>query len=64
MDTDANRTDVDSPCVGVCELDAITDRCRGCLRTLPEIAAWPRLDSVAKRRLLDRLVLRRRAEHA
>ena len=28
-----------SPCVGVCELDG-TGRCRGCRRTLEEIAGW------------------------
>ena len=28
-----------SPCTGVCAIDA-DDRCRGCARTLDEIAAW------------------------
>jgi predicted Fe-S protein YdhL (DUF1289 family) len=28
-----------SPCVGVCELDA-TGHCRGCRRTLEEVAGW------------------------
>ena len=29
-----------SPCVGVCLMDSDTGFCRGCLRTLGEIAAW------------------------
>ena len=29
-----------SPCVGVCLMDGDTGFCRGCLRTLGEIAAW------------------------
>jgi uncharacterized protein len=28
-----------SPCIGVCELD-VTGYCRGCRRTLAEIAGW------------------------
>jgi uncharacterized protein len=31
---------VPSPCVNVCELDERLGRCKGCLRTLAEIAAW------------------------
>ena len=29
-----------SPCVGVCLMDSDSGFCRGCLRTLGEIAAW------------------------
>ena len=28
------------PCVSICELDMALSRCKGCYRTLPEIAAW------------------------
>ncbi|MEX2497013.1 MAG: DUF1289 domain-containing protein [Woeseia sp.] len=31
-----------SPCIDVCELDS-RDVCRGCRRTLAEIAAWSRM---------------------
>jgi uncharacterized protein len=31
---------VPSPCVNICELDERQGRCKGCLRTLAEIAAW------------------------
>ena len=36
------RHAVSSPCIGVCSLDS-AGRCRGCLRTLDEIAAWARM---------------------
>jgi len=31
---------VPSPCINVCEMDAATGLCRGCLRTIDEIVAW------------------------
>jgi len=31
---------VPSPCVNVCEIDPGTGLCRGCRRTLQEIAEW------------------------
>jgi len=33
-------THVPSPCVNVCEIDPGTGLCRGCRRTLQEIAEW------------------------
>jgi uncharacterized protein len=36
---DAGRDWVRSPCVGICELDA-GGNCRGCRRTLEEVAGW------------------------
>jgi uncharacterized protein len=39
---------VPSPCVNVCELDERLGRCKGCLRTLAEIAAWGRLNDEEK----------------
>lgn len=29
-----------SPCTSVCQIDAISHLCKGCWRTLDEIAAW------------------------
>jgi hypothetical protein len=49
-----------SPCVSVCTLDPASGLCRGCLRTIEEIAQWPRLSSEEKRRVLA-LVSERRA---
>ena len=33
-------SDPSSPCVGVCVINARTQLCDGCFRTLDEIAAW------------------------
>jgi len=34
------QTPVPSPCINLCEMDAKTGYCRGCLRTIDEIVAW------------------------
>ena len=39
---------VGSPCVSICRMEA-DGLCAGCLRTLPEIAGWSRLDDGARR---------------
>lgn len=31
---------VPSPCVSLCQIDAASQLCKGCLRTLDEIVAW------------------------
>ncbi len=31
---------VPSPCLSICRMDASTEFCEGCFRTLDEIAAW------------------------
>ena len=45
----ARAGEVPSPCISVCRLDAVTECCEGCFRTLDEIAAWSRLHDEAKR---------------
>jgi predicted Fe-S protein YdhL (DUF1289 family) len=50
---------VASPCTKVCTLDSATGLCRGCYRTLDEIAAWSALDDGAKRDVLDAIAVRR-----
>ena len=47
MTTPASQP-VPSPCVNVCEMDATTGWCAGCLRTLDEIACWSLLDDDEK----------------
>ncbi|MGH8310621.1 MAG: helical backbone metal receptor, partial [Steroidobacteraceae bacterium] len=47
--------DVPSPCIGVCELDERTRVCRGCARTIEEIAGWSRFSAKEKRAVLRRL---------
>lgn len=48
-----------SPCIGICRMNARTGYCEGCLRTLDEIAAWPRLNAVEKQRILKILAVRK-----
>jgi predicted Fe-S protein YdhL (DUF1289 family) len=50
---------VPSPCVSLCQMHAATGWCRGCLRTLDEIAGWSRLDDPGKYAVLHRLQARR-----
>ncbi len=50
---------VASPCINVCQMDAATGWCAGCLRNLDEIAAWSRLNEAAKQAVSDSLPLRR-----
>jgi uncharacterized protein len=56
--------DVASPCIKVCEIDAASGCCRGCLRTLREIALWSELSPAQKRAVLARLPARRAAPAA
>jgi predicted Fe-S protein YdhL (DUF1289 family) len=48
-----------SPCVNVCEMDAGTGWCAGCLRNIDEIAGWSRMSEDAKQAVCDQLPLRR-----
>jgi len=45
----SRAADVPSPCVSVCRMDARTQLCEGCFRTLDEIAAWSRMEDEDKR---------------
>jgi predicted Fe-S protein YdhL (DUF1289 family) len=57
---------IESPCVKICTLDTQAGFCRGCGRTLDEIAGWVRMDSAQRRRIMAelpaRLAARRSAE--
>lgn len=53
--------DVASPCVNVCEMDAESGLCRGCARTIDEIAVWSVLDPDEKRAVLAGIALRKAA---
>ena len=48
-----------SPCIGICLMDPATRMCRGCLRTVEEIAAWYDATAAEKRAIIARLALRR-----
>ena len=51
---------IGSPCTSVCRMDDDSGWCRGCLRTLDEIAAWSTLDDAGRRAVLQQLPARRR----
>lgn len=59
MSSSLTETVVRSPCIGVCTLDAETGYCRGCLRTMDEIAAWPTAGQETRLAILDRVERRR-----
>nr|WP_213957473.1 MULTISPECIES: DUF1289 domain-containing protein [unclassified Variovorax] len=42
---------VPSPCTSVCRIHEGSGLCRGCFRTLAEIAQWSRMDDPGKRRV-------------
>ena len=41
-------TEIQSPCIGVCSVDDLTQLCQGCYRTMAEIQAWWDLDNHQK----------------
>jgi len=43
---------VPSPCINLCQLDQDSGCCRGCFRTLDEIAAWSRVSNDEKRKIV------------
>ena len=47
-----------SPCNNICQIEPVSGYCRGCLRTIDEIAAWGAADDAWKRMVLDRLKTR------
>ena len=43
---------VASPCINICTMNAVTDLCNGCQRSLEEIASWSMYDPAEKRAVL------------
>ena len=48
-----------SPCVAVCIMDPRTGWCRGCYRTIAEIAGWLDMGESERRRVVAALADRR-----
>lgn len=48
-----------TPCINICEIDPVSQLCRGCLRSLDEIGAWGRLSEPVRRRIMAELPARR-----
>ena len=55
-------TAVSSPCIRLCAIDAPSGLCRGCGRTLGEIAAWGGLTEPERRRTMAALPARLAAQ--
>ena len=47
------KTDIESPCIGVCAMDEATGFCQGCSRTIDEIKQWWDLDNTQKQVVVD-----------
>ncbi len=54
--------DVPSPCIGICQLDPVHGWCKGCYRTIDEIADWSRALPAARRAVIE-AAGHRRAQH-
>ena len=52
---------VPSPCVSICELDERQGQCKGCHRSLQEIAVWGHLSDDDKRIVWGRIEARQLA---
>ncbi|ADH88199.1 protein of unknown function DUF1289 [Ancylobacter novellus DSM 506] len=48
-------TDISTPCVSVCVLDAAGRVCVGCGRTVEEIGAWSTMSEAERRAVMARL---------
>ncbi len=47
-----------TPCIKVCVVDGESGLCMGCYRTLPEVAAWARLDEATRAAIMAELPAR------
>jgi predicted Fe-S protein YdhL (DUF1289 family) len=51
---------IETPCIKVCEIDPASGLCRGCARTLDEIARWGMMGDGERRRVMSELPARRK----
>jgi predicted Fe-S protein YdhL (DUF1289 family) len=64
MPEPAADSPIESPCVKICTLDTQAGLCRGCGRTLAEIAAWLRMTGAERKRVMAELPARLAAHAA
>jgi uncharacterized protein len=48
-----------SPCINVCEMDERIGLCKGCFRTINEIADWSSMSDAEKQLVMSQLLARR-----
>jgi predicted Fe-S protein YdhL (DUF1289 family) len=54
-----DSTMIESPCVKICTLDALSGLCLGCGRTIDEIARWGAMSADERARIMRELPDRR-----
>jgi predicted Fe-S protein YdhL (DUF1289 family) len=52
---------IDTPCVDICEIDTPSGLCKGCGRTIGEIASWSQLSPEERRGIMATLPARIRS---
>ncbi len=50
-----NSPSVPSPCISVCAMDASSALCKGCWRSIEEIAAWSGISDAEKLKVWSRI---------
>jgi predicted Fe-S protein YdhL (DUF1289 family) len=55
----AENNDPQSPCIGVCQINPLTQLCDGCFRNEDEVADWWDLSPAEKQQILERLEIRK-----
>jgi hypothetical protein len=48
-----------SPCKSICIMDAKSNLCIGCKRTIDEVARWPMMDDDERRKVVEALKTRK-----
>ena len=48
-----------SPCKGICIMDAKSNLCIGCKRTIHEVARWPMIEDTERQQIIDSLKTRK-----
>ena len=66
MKSDAIAEPIESPCINVCQLNSVdlndpNTFCKGCYRTVTEIAKWGRMTALERRAIMQKLSARRTA---
>ncbi len=60
IESTTQDTEVASPCVNICRMDAASGYCEGCRRSLEEIASWSVYSTAQKCAVLAQLPARKK----
>ena len=58
VDSTADTSSMETPCVKICTLDARSGLCLGCGRTIEEITRWSRMSDAERSRIMAELPAR------